>query len=182
MRMHLPKPRARFPGAERVASASSQSICSRWPDDTDGTDTKFGGKESYSLTIDARFRRRLWMYRVAGAVSLVQLMVVNDHGALWICGGLGGMLGGWILAGMRYRSWESYRAAAEAELIKIGRNEDFPTLHQRLRNGELFVGLALFPYQWLGLAACVSPIGVLGFLTRLDILRMRSGPRDESAR
>src|SRR4030095_2899898 len=110
------------------------------------------------------------MYRVAGAVSLVQLMVVNDHGALWICGGLGGMLGGWILAGRKYRSWESYRAVVEAELIKIGRYENFPTFRQRVRYGELFVGLALFPYQWLGLAACVWPIGGLWFFTRRCIL------------
>lgn len=125
------------------------------------------------MTIDDRFRRRLWLYRVAGVVCAVMLAVVNDHAEYWLGGAVAGFLGGWAFATWRYSSWELYRVLSEQRLAQVGRYEDFPTSRQRFRDGEPFVLISLFPYRWIGVAACVVPIGVLGYLTRLDRLRTR---------
>ena len=124
------------------------------------------------MTIDDRFRRRLWLYRVAGVVCAVMLAVVNHDAAWWLGGAVAGFLGGWAFATWRYSSWALYRVLSEQRLARIGRYENFPTARRRLREGEWFVLISLFPYRWIGVVACVVPIGVLGYLTRLD--RMRS--------
>jgi hypothetical protein len=125
------------------------------------------------VTIDDRFRRRLWLYRVSSVVCAVMLAVVNQHAAYWLGGAVAGFLGGWAFATFRYSSWKLYRVLSEQRLARIGRYEDFPTARQRLHDGELFVLFSLFPYRWIGVVACVVPIGVLGYLTRLDRLRSR---------
>ena len=122
------------------------------------------------MTIEDRFKRRLWLYRGASAVCVIQMLVLNDTPAFLMTAAAVGVVGGWWLEKTKYASWKEYEDAEDSRLALMGRYERFPSFRSQWRGVELLLMISLFPYHWIALMACVVPLGVLGYLTRINWL------------
>ena len=125
------------------------------------------------MTIGDRFKRRLWLYRGASIVCVIQMLVLNKNPELLMIAAAVGVTGGWWFEKTKYASWNEYEDAEDARLTRMGRYESFPSFRSQYRSFELLLLISLFPYHWIALIACVVPLGMLGYLSRIDWLRSK---------